>query len=150
MPTQWCVYMYTFWILVIVREGVWCIPRWSLSVSSAVRVMVDGSAVSGSPNNSENQQPPNITWYKKKKEICATQGSWLVVYCILQSDITATIFFTVCFSAATNWEQLLFEGGIYFIGEPADSNDSWTRHMRAGPLGLVDTGSSTHSLSVLL
>ena len=63
--TRMCVY--TLWTLVTVREGVWRIPRWSLSVSSAVRVMVDGSAVSGSPNNSENQWPPNITWHKKKE-----------------------------------------------------------------------------------
>ena len=43
----------------------------------------------------------------------------------LQPDTaaTATTFFTVCFSAATNQGWLLFEGGIYFIGKPADSND---------------------------
>ena len=66
--------VYTFWTLVTVREGVWRMPRWSLSVSSAVRVMVDGSAVSGSPNNSENQWPPNITWHNKAKVVSTTQG----------------------------------------------------------------------------
>ena len=40
-----------------------------------------------------------------------------------QSDAAATTFFTVCFSAATNQGWLLFEGRIYFIGKPADSND---------------------------
>ena len=30
----------------------------------------------------------------------------------LQSDAMATIYFAVCFSAATNRGQLLFEGGV--------------------------------------
>ena len=33
------------------------------------------------------------------------------------------LFFTVRFSAATTQGQLLFEGGIYSVGKPADSND---------------------------
>jgi len=33
-------------------------------------------------------------------------------------------FFAVCFSAGTNQGQLLFKGGVYFIGKPVDSNDS--------------------------
>ena len=45
---------------------------------------------------------------------------------------------------------LLFEGGIYFIGTPPDSNDGWIRYMWALQLGLIDTGSSMHSLLVLL
>ena len=54
------------------------------------------------------------------------------------SDTTATTFFRL-------W--LLFEGGV---GKLADSNDGWNRYMWVIQLGLIDTGSSTHSLSVLL
>ena len=59
-------------------------------------------------------------------------------------------FFTVRFSAATTQGQLLFEGGIYSVGKPADSNDGWIRYMRAIKLGLIDAASGTHSLSFLL
>ena len=41
---------------------------------------------------------------------------------------------------------LLLEGGIYFV----DSNDGWIRYMGVIQLGLIDAGSSTCSLSVLL
>ena len=41
-----------------------------------------------------------------------------------QSDAMATIFFAVHFSAATNRGRLLFEGDVYFVGKPVDSNDS--------------------------
>ena len=47
--------------------------------------------------------------------------------------------------------RLLFEGGVYFHGETADSNDGWSKHMRAIQPSLRDAGSSsTCSLSVLL
>ena len=63
----------------------------------------------------------------------------------------ATISFSVCFSAATTTRgQLLFVGGVYFIGKLADSKDSRIRYMRAIQLGHINAGSSTHSLSVLL
>ena len=45
---------------------------------------------------------------------------------------------------------LLFEGGVYFIGKPADINDSWTRYIQAIQRRLLDAGSSTRNLSVLL
>ena len=45
---------------------------------------------------------------------------------------------------------LLFKGGIYFLGNPTDINDSSIRHVRAIQLRLLGTVSSTHSLSVLL
>ena len=44
--------------------------------------------------------------------------------------------------------QLLFEGGVYFVGKPADSNDGRSRYMLLIQLGLIDAG--MHSLSVLL
>ena len=47
----------------------------------------------------------------------------MLPYVFLRSDAKATIFFTVCFSTATNRGQLLIEGGIYFVGKLADSND---------------------------
>ena len=48
----------------------------------------------------------------------------------LWSDAVGTIYLAVHFGAATNWGQLLFEGGIvYFVGKPADSNDGWIRYM---------------------
>ena len=58
------------------------------------------------------------------------------------------LFFTAHFSAA-----ILFEGSVYFVGKLPDSNDAWirwTRYMWAIKLVLIDAGSSTHSLSVLL
>ena len=33
-------------------------------------------------------------------------------------------FLAVCFSMATTQGRLLFEGGIYFVEKPADSNDA--------------------------
>ena len=42
----------------------------------------------------------------------------------LRSDAVTTMFFAVRFSAATIQGQLLFEGSVYFIGKPADSNDT--------------------------
>ena len=37
---------------------------------------------------------------------------------------------------------LLFEGGIYFIGKPVDSNNGWIRYMQAIQLGLIDAGTA--------
>ena len=61
----------------------------------------------------------------------------------LWSDATA---FTVRFSAATNPGWLLFEGSVHFIEIP-----QW-RLNKVGDtaIGLIDAGSSMHSLSVLL
>ena len=46
--------------------------------------------------------------------------------------------------------QLLIEGGVYFVGRLLDGNNGWIRYMLAIQLGLIDVGSSMHSLSVLL
>ena len=37
---------------------------------------------------------------------------------------------------------LLFEGGIYFVGKPVDSNNGWIRFMQAIQLGLIDAGTA--------
>ena len=60
------------------------------------------------------------------------------------------LFFAVCFSVAINQEWLLFEGRVYFVGKPVDSNDGWIRYMRTLQLGLIDVVSSMHSLSIPL
>ena len=39
------------------------------------------------------------------------------------SDAAATNFFAVRLSAATIRGRLLLEGGVYFVGKPADSNE---------------------------
>ena len=44
----------------------------------------------------------------------------------------------------------LFGYYLRFLGKPADLNDGWMRYIQAIQLGLVDTGSRTHSLSVQL
>ena len=68
----------------------------------------------------------------------------------LWSDATVTIYFT------TRFVQLLFEGGyysrvtFYFFAKPGDIKDSWIRYIRVGRWRLLDTVSSTRSLSVLL
>ena len=59
----------------------------------------------------------------------------------LRSDAVATIYFAACFV----W--LLFEGGVYFFGK---LRDSWIRYVRVRWWRLLDTVSSTRSLSVLL
>ena len=59
-------------------------------------------------------------------------------------------FFFFLFFIAVYFVWLLFEGGDYFIGKLADSNDGWIRCMWPIQLGLIDTGSSMCSLSVLL
>ena len=61
----------------------------------------------------------------------------------LQSDDVVTL-------SLLTLVQLLLEGGVYFVGKLTDSIDDWNRYMEAIQLGLVDAGSSTHSLSVLL
>ena len=38
---------------------------------------------------------------------------------------------------------LPFKGGVYFIGKPADINDSWIGYVRATQQRLLDAGSST-------
>ena len=43
---------------------------------------------------------------------------------------------------------LLFEGGVYFIGKPADINDGWIRYVRTTQRRLLDAG-STLNVSVL-
>ena len=45
---------------------------------------------------------------------------------------------------------LLFGGGVYFIGTPAEINDGWKRYIRVIQWRLLDAGSSTCNLSVLL
>ena len=42
-----------------------------------------------------------------------------MIMLILRSDTTP-----FCFSAATTQGRLLFQDGIYFIGKPADNNNS--------------------------
>ena len=54
----------------------------------------------------------------------------------LRSDAVATIFFSLFILV-----RLLFKGGVYFVGKPMDSNDSWNKHMHALQLGLIDAGS---------
>ena len=46
--------------------------------------------------------------------------------------------------------RLLFEDGLYFAGKPAGRNDDWNGDVRAIQIGMIDAGSSTRSLSVLL
>ena len=48
------------------------------------------------------------------------------------------------------WVWLLFEGGVYFVVKLVDSSDGWNKYMRILQLGLINAGSSTGSLSVLL
>ena len=51
---------------------------------------------------------------------------------------------------ATNRGWLLFKGGIYFVGKPVDSIEGLIRYMGVIQLGLIDAGSTSHSLSILL
>ena len=46
--------------------------------------------------------------------------------------------------------QLLFGMAFILLGKSADSNDSYNKYMRTLQLDLINAGSSTHSLSVLL
>ena len=46
--------------------------------------------------------------------------------------------------------QPLCEGGVYFVWKPADSSDGRMKYIRGLQLALLDTSSSTRSLSVLL
>ena len=62
----------------------------------------------------------------------------------------ANIFFAVCFGVATTRGQLLFKGSIYFYGKPEDTDDGWIRYIQVKWWWLLDTVSSTCSLSVLL
>ena len=79
---------------------------------------------------------------------------WISLFCsdsdtvFLWSDTATTILFAVCFTVATTQRWLLFEGDIYFLLKPADSNDSWIKYMWAIQLGLIDAGSTMCSISV--
>ena len=55
-----------------------------------------------------------------------------------------TSYFTACFV------RLPFKGGVYFFGKPGNINDGWVRHVLVRWWRLLDTVSSTRSLSVLL
>ena len=78
--------------------------------------------------------------------VCVSTASktWIMNTIFLWSD-TATTTFSLFVLV---W--LLFEGSFYFIRKLVDSNDGWNKYMRAIQLGLIDAGSSAHSLSVLL
>ena len=67
-----------------------------------------------------------------------------MVTVFLQSDAAVTIYFTA------RLEQLLFEGGVHFLGKLRYFNNSWKRYVRVRQWWLLDTVTSTHSLSVLL
>ena len=80
-----------------------------------------------------------------------TRQGWLEVMLstpkttiFLQSDAVATIFSLLAFV----W--LLFKGGIYFLGKPADINDGLLRYIRVRRWWLLDAVSSVCSLSALL
>ena len=63
-------------------------------------------------------------------------------------SIKPTIFLLFFSLSVLVW--LLFEGGIYFVWKPADSNDKWNKYTWAIQLALIDAGSNIHSFSVLL
>ena len=63
------------------------------------------------------------------------QAPWLLFFFLLLTGI---------------WGRLLFEGGIYFFGKPADINNSWLRYIQVRQWQLLDAVSSMCSLSVLL
>ena len=75
--------------------------------------------------------------------VCVYMASktWIMTTIFLRSD--TTLLFFMLFALV----QLLFEGSFYFIGKPVDSDDGWKKYMRAIQLGLIDAGSSAHSLS---
>ena len=54
------------------------------------------------------------------------------------------------FHCSLQCSYVLLEGGVYFVGKLADSIDDWNRYIWAIQKGMIDTGSSTHSLSLLL
>ena len=84
---------------------------------------------------------------------CAHEAS--VVYCKSFTYHIFSIRHRGYFISLFVLVQPLIKGGYYFgiicfIGKQVDSNDSWIRYMQAIQLGLIDAGSSTPSLSVLL
>ena len=60
------------------------------------------------------------------------------------------LFFAADFCAATTRGQLQFEGGVYFLGNPANINDGWIRCIWVIEWQLLDAVSCKRSLSVLL
>ena len=74
--------------------------------------------------------------------------AWCTIF--LWSDAAAPIYFSARFCAATIQGRLLFEGGVYFFGKPADTNDSWIRYEQTIQWQLLDAFSSKNSLSILL
>ena len=54
-----------------------------------------------------------------------SEPSQMVVHtAVIRSDSMAAIFCGYYSRAATIRKWLLFEGGVYFVGEPVDSNDN--------------------------
>ena len=66
------------------------------------------------------------------------------------NQIPRLLFFLCLFSAATIRGRSLFKGGVYFFGKPTDIKDGWIRCVRVIQRWLLDTVSSSRSLSVLL
>ena len=63
---------------------------------------------------------PNV---RSRRNFTFASADQLAKYRISSIRRRGYYFFAVRFSAATNRGRLLFEGGVYFFGKPADSND---------------------------
>ena len=89
--------------------------------------------------------PLQFSKYEREYHAGTTSNTDIRTYCI--SLIRCRSY--NCFRHSFFW-QVLFEGSDYFCGKPADVNDGWIRYIRAIQWRLLDTDSSSHSLSVLL
>ena len=60
---------------------------------------------------------------RSRRDFTFASADQLAKYRISSIRRRGYYFFAVRFSAATNRGRILFEGGVYFVGKPADSND---------------------------
>ena len=81
------------------------------------------------------------------------------VHCVHMYMLRSLCWVTYCISSirchgyylfAAHFVRLLYEGSVYFFGKPRDINDGWIRCIWVRQWQLLDTVSSTCSLSLLL
>ena len=80
------------------------------------------------PENFHDRETAMVSKHVLKSKITYTISIQILYYCtaVLYRISLSTIFYSLLVIV---W--LLFEGGVYFFGKPADINDGWIRYVQA-------------------
>ena len=80
------------------------------------------------PENFHDRETAMVSKHVLKSEITYHN---LYVNTVLLYCCTLPYFFAYYFFSLLVIVRLLFEGGVYFFGKPADINDGWIRYVQA-------------------